>query len=96
MIAHFPLENEDLAGAFPASSSRGRWLSSSARPPIASLAWVVVSTVAQILWQTWTQHSRRPDSVRPSQRSRHIPGGYRIRSSPRGHVGWSVSPQDQR
>jgi len=42
MIAHFPLENEDLAGAFPASSSRGRWLSSSARPPIARLAWVVV------------------------------------------------------
>src|SRR5205823_14779310 len=34
MIAHFPLENEDLAGALPASSSRGRWLSSSARPPI--------------------------------------------------------------
>src|SRR5260370_31219370 len=32
MIAHFPLENEDLAGALPASSSRGSWLSSSARP----------------------------------------------------------------
>jgi len=42
MIAHFPLENEDLAGALPASSSRGRWLSSSARAPIARLAWVVV------------------------------------------------------
>jgi len=42
MIAHFPLENEDLAGALPVSSSRGRWLSSSARPPIARLAWVVV------------------------------------------------------
>src|SRR5579864_3495321 len=38
MIAHFPLDNEDLAGAFPASSSRGRWLSCSARPPIALLS----------------------------------------------------------
>src|SRR5437667_3268530 len=34
MIAHFTRDHEDLAGALPASSSRGRWLSSSARPPV--------------------------------------------------------------
>src|SRR5258708_14686908 len=48
MIAHFPLENEDLAGALPASSSRGRWLSSSARPPCSPLAEeALFSSVAQ-------------------------------------------------
>jgi hypothetical protein len=48
MIADFPLENEDLAGAFPANSSRGSWLSSSARTPCSPLPEdALFSSVAQ-------------------------------------------------
>ncbi len=57
---------------------------------------MVVSTVSKFVEQTWTPCSRRPDSVRLSQRSSRIPGSYRIRSCPREHAGWSVPPLDQR
>jgi len=56
---------------------------------------IVVSTVSTFVGQTRTPCSRRPDSVRLSQRSSRIPGSYRIRSCPREHAGWSVPPLDQ-
>ena len=36
----------------------------------------VVSTVSKFVEQTWTPRSRRPESVRHSQRSCHIPRWY--------------------
>src|SRR5216683_1243783 len=53
----------------------------------------VVSTVAQILLPTWTKCSRRPESVRPSQRSCCIPGGDRFRCCPREHAGCRVGSE---
>ena len=56
----------------------------------------VVSTVSKFVEQTWTPRSRRPESVRHSQRSCHIPRWYRLRYIPKEHVGWDVPRWDQR
>src|SRR5713101_4327075 len=66
MIAHFPLENEDLAGAFPASSSRGRWLSSSALPAEALFSSVAQQEVKMEVKVEVKYHLRAGDFERAS------------------------------
>ncbi len=44
--------------------------------PASSNGGYVVSTVSKFVEQTWTPRSRRPESVRHSQRSCHIPRWY--------------------
>jgi len=57
---------------------------------------LAVSTVSKCVEHTWTSRSRRPESVRHSQRSCHIPRWYRLRCIPKEHVGWDVPRWDQR